>query len=146
VRTNYLLCARRILVDTNENDVSAITLLEDFTAQGFPLVLPRVALIWALSRERDEPALHTGSVKVTVDDDSPMIQGPFSVEFQDQLVTRVTLNFLNFTIAHAGTLRFHCSLENGHAGEVSSRVDQLTVGSVASTQILPAPTGPYMSP
>jgi len=145
VETVYFLCARRVLVDTSENDVSAIALLEDFTAGGFPLILPRLALIWALRRESDEPASHAGTIKVNIDDDSPIINSPFSVEFQDQLTTRATLNFLTFAIPRPGKMNFHCSLENGHIAEFSIRVDQAS-GAVGLLGHAPSPFGSFLSP
>jgi hypothetical protein len=141
MRTVYLLAARRVIIDSQENDISVISLLENFTASGFPIVMSRLAIVWALTRESSEASEQTGTVTVQIDDDAPLSNNPFALDFQNQLTSRLTLNFVSFIIPKPGQLKFEFTLSGGHRAELLIRADLLSGGTGPPGSNLPAPVG-----
>jgi len=107
--TRYALCARRVVCDATENDVTAIGIVEDFVAVGFPLVMSRLALVWAFAREPDEPAQLNGVIKASVDGES-LHEAPFNIDFQGKLASRVILNLLGFVCPKPGLYKLTFSV------------------------------------
>jgi len=107
--TRYLLAARRVIRDTGENDITIVGLLEDMQMQGFPVVLPRVAVAWCVTKEPDEPGEVQGTIRTLIDAEV-VNENPFTVNFQDQLTNRIILNLAGVVIPRAGTVRLSLTL------------------------------------
>jgi len=94
-----------------ENDVSVFGVMDDFVAQGFPAVMARVALLWGITRRPDETVTQfQGTIRARIDEDA-LFESSFTVDFGDQLSTRVMLNFHGFGFPRAGTVRVICAIE-----------------------------------
>jgi hypothetical protein len=100
-----MIVARRIVQDRSESDISIISLLEDFVAQGFPLIVARIAIAWAVEREENDPEEFEANLRIAVDDEV-LHESAFSVSFQGARSTRSILNMSGFRCTRPGYYRF----------------------------------------
>jgi hypothetical protein len=123
--TRYLLCARRAVRDAEENDVSLISVLEDVSAQGFPVIVPRATVVWCLTREPAEAEQHQGTVRIFLEQQR-LAEAAMEANFQGRMTTRIFLTFAGLAIPTPGRLKFEVSLANGLRGEYT-----ITIGGPA---------------
>jgi hypothetical protein len=111
MRTTYLICARRVIRDAQENDVSIIGVIEDFAASGFPVVFPRLSVIWAISKE-DGDADRT-EARVEISEGRAILQpAPVAIDFQGQRGTRVIITITGVAVNGPGVLTVAMSVGN----------------------------------
>jgi hypothetical protein len=58
----FAIAANRVLVDSITNQVSIIDLFEQLKAPSFPVLVPRLTLLYYISRDKDDPATKDLSV------------------------------------------------------------------------------------
>jgi len=78
-----------VIRDFDENRISVIDLLEDITVPALPVVIPRLSLIWAISRDAGDPEDYTGRIVLKMND-QVLMETPVQVNFQGATVTRAT--------------------------------------------------------
>jgi hypothetical protein len=140
--TRYTLCARRVVCDATENDITAIGIVEDFVAVGFPLVMARLALVWAFVRAPNEPAQLDGIIKASVDGE-PLHEAPFRIDFQDKLATRVILNLMGFVCPKPGLYTLTFSVRGEDLAFTAFRADAAPRPEGAASAP-PPPGGAFM--
>lgn len=89
LRTRFALCSSRVIRDADENRISVIDLLEDITVPAFPVVIPRLSLIWSVSREPGDAENYTGNVVLRMNE-QVLMETPVEINFQGASVTRAT--------------------------------------------------------
>ena len=139
--TRFILCARRAIQDNTENDLSLIGLVEDFVAQGFPLVLPRVAVVWLVDREEGEAPEFAGTLRLTVDDQN-LQESPFTATFLERRSARVILNIGGFACPRPGYYKFTMLIGGVEKASIGFRADA-NPQAVAAAQA-PPPGGVFL--
>lgn len=73
--------------DAEENRISVIDLFEDIAISAFPVMLPRLSMIWALSRDEGDAGEFSGNIVLRLNDQI-LLQTDLDVNFQGGLATR----------------------------------------------------------
>jgi hypothetical protein len=139
IQSKLFVCADSAAVDARTSALSIFHVLEQLSSPAFPVAVPRVAIVFVLSREEADPAnlhcqlqIHSGNQQ--------LIARPVPVNFQQQFVARVILEMYGVVVPAPGNLRFE--LMNGEAllGSWSVLVNQVG-GPVFQMNLPVAPLG-----
>ena len=99
------ICAHTAIVDSSNNSLSLIGIMEDQRAAGFPLLLPQVAAVAMVRREPDDPPSVGGELKIYLGNN---LVGSTDVFFdlkEPALGARAIIVLQQIVIPQAGTLR-----------------------------------------
>ena len=111
IRSQYALCANRVIRDADENRISVIDLLDYMTVASFPIVLPRLSLIWALSRDEGDAEKYQAVVVLRLNEQT-LLRTELEVNFQGSLSTRVTAVIGGLVLPAPGQFMANWSIEN----------------------------------
>jgi len=103
ITTRYALAAVRVLHDSESNRMSAIDLMEELRATSFPILIPRMSLVWNLRRDTTDADQFEAVVALSIGD-RVLHEFSINVDFQGGPFTRATLTIGGFAIAEPGTL------------------------------------------
>lgn len=87
VKTQYALCAKRIILDSQENSLSAIDIIEEINSSSFPVILPRLSVIWTLQKDDEDAQIHNGSIEFSRNGKQLQVF-PVEINFQSTNRTR----------------------------------------------------------
>lgn len=135
--SRYLICARRVVQDSVENDASAIGIVEDFVAQGFPMMLSRLAVLWHVEREDGDADEIQGTLRFAVDGEL-LQEAPFVGSFQGKHTSRLLLNIAGFTCKKPGLYSLEILINGQRKAESHFRAE--SAPNVVGQQ--PPPTSP----
>ncbi len=119
-----LLCCAQILTSPVENSLSAIEVVDDIRASAFPLVIPRFTVVWAITRDADDPDVECRA-SIYLENDK-LNEFPFKALFHKQTRARAVLMLNGVAISRPGVLKVICSAGDGGgaiSAEYSLRVD-----------------------
>jgi len=114
------------------NYISVIELLEDITAASFPLLMPKLSIVWNVFRGQEDPPQFAGSITVFLDNEQ-LISHDVSGDFGSTFNHRQTLVLGNFIVTHPGTVHVRFTIPNGSVTTYSFTVRG------APPQVNPAP-------
>jgi hypothetical protein len=100
----FAIAAGRVLVDTRTNQISIIDVYEKLESNTFPVFLPKLALLFYLSRERGDPAQRDLTMICTVED-AEIFKVNVHVDFKESDTNRIVLDVEGVTIPRTGTLK-----------------------------------------
>lgn len=103
------LAAKSVIVDRDSGVPSAIGIMENITAEGFPLFVPELAFLTVWSREENESDEVSGELRVSVDGES-IIQQEIPIVFRGSLFTRSVTHFRGIPILKPGRLLFQMKI------------------------------------
>lgn len=133
------MCADSAAVDMRTNALSVFHVLEQLSSPAFPVVVPRVSIVFMLNREEADPSnlqcqlqIHSGNQQ--------LFARPVPINFQQQFVSRTVLEMYGIVVPAPGSLRFE--LRNGEVllGSWSVLVSQVG-GPVFQMNLPVAPLG-----
>lgn len=101
-----MFCAKDIIHDTNKNNITAYSLIEDSVGVSFPIFFPSIDLIVILDREESDDNEIDCTLTISHNKSSIIDSQKFRVNFQGQLRTRSIHTINGFTIPSPGTMRF----------------------------------------
>lgn len=130
ISTRYAFCATRIIIDSIDNKVTAVDILDDLAAQGFPLFIPRLSFLWGLRRDPEDAAEFEAQVAVNIDDEQ-LHRFPLAVNFQGAVSSRALLTVGGLVIPRPGLVRVVFHSENTHDATFNFRAE-------AQPQVVPA--------
>ena len=104
IRSILGICAETILRDSDTNSMSAIQILEEIPAPGFPVLLSRIAVLFVLERDPTDPDESDAHFSVRVGNDE-LFAAPTAFRFQGQRKTRLVVRLNGLVIPGAGLLR-----------------------------------------
>jgi hypothetical protein len=109
-----LLCvaSEGISVDRKTGSVSVFSVLEQITAQGFPVLFQRLALFVLWEKDADDPARVAGRLVIDVMGQELFAQA-VEINFQDKLRNRYVVRMNGLILPRPGLLRFAVRLEGG---------------------------------
>jgi hypothetical protein len=102
MKCERIFCAEIVIIDRNENKLSAINVWDDIDSKSFPLVIPLMMFI-KLQRNEGEPnAAFKIQFKI---DNNVLVNNTIPFHFPDGInVAGTIVNMGLFTISTAGTL------------------------------------------
>lgn len=100
----FAIAAGRVIVDTRTNQISIIDVYEKLESNTFPVYLPKLALLFYLSRDKGDPATRDLTMICTVDE-TEIFQVDVHVDFKDSDTNRIVLDVEGVNIPKTGTLK-----------------------------------------
>lgn len=138
IRCTYAICADSVIRDTETNNISLISILEEFKSRSFPVLVARAHAAFLLTRETQDAEEMHGTLRITLNDDE-LYQLPVQVSFEDKKRARLLVQIQGLLLPGPGQLRF--SLRNHDGGELEGwEIEVSSVGMKPDVeQVVPRP-------
>ena len=139
IQSKLFVCADSAAVDVRTSALSIFHVLEQVNGPFFPVVIPRVSIVFMLTREEPDPSNFLFQLEI-YSGNQQLLARPVAVNFQQQFVSRTVLDVYGVVVPAPVTLRFE--LRNGEAllGSWSILVNQVG-GPVFQMNLPVAPLG-----
>lgn len=112
MRSIIALAAEVVIRDAENNSISVFNILEGVVAEGFPMLVPRVAHLVLWEREAREGAVRQGRLSVHLDE-RQLFSQPLVIDFQQFFRSRTISIIQGLVIPGPGQLRFSLSIDDG---------------------------------
>jgi hypothetical protein len=100
----FAIAANRVIVDSITNQVSIIDLFEQLKSSAFPVLVPRLTLLYYVSREKEDPDSKDLSVVCKLNE-TEIFKVAVKVDFKGEDSTRVVLGVDGLTLTEQGLLQ-----------------------------------------
>jgi hypothetical protein len=104
IKVRTVVAAEIVIRDGDSNRMSAINLYEQLRPAGFPLLIPRFAILAYLERDAADDAKQECTVRVTVGDQQ-LVNEKGQIDFGEGRQTRLVIQFQGFLLKAAGDVR-----------------------------------------
>ena len=119
----FAIAANRVLVDARTNQVSIIDVYEKLESTKFPVFLPKITLLFYLSRAVGDPQTRDLTMICSLED-TEIFNTPVHVDFQTSLTNRIVLEVEGVTIPKAGTIKARIMDKDQSLGVLDLVVEQ----------------------
>lgn len=126
IRAFLAVAANRVIVDSGDNLISIIDVIESIKSQSFPIIIPSITFLFSLRRDIDDILSDNKTIQCLVDD-IEILRMPVNLDFQQSSTTRSIINFQGFAIPSAGVLEIRLLDEETVLGEMKIPVVTLDV-------------------
>jgi hypothetical protein len=118
-----MLCADRVIRDTETHNISVINIFEEMTPEGLPLLVPRITVFALLHRNKDEdPSQIKCRFRIEVGNNK-LGEHEMSIDFQDKTRNRAVLTINGLLIPTSGVLLVSLLLEERLLNQCSFAVN-----------------------
>ena len=114
MKPKLALAAKSIIVDRESEVPSAIGIMENINAEGFPFIIPEIAFLTVWCREEGDDADFEGELTVFIEDEIIVKQG-IPIAFRAVPFTRNVTTFRGIPILKAGKLEFQIKVKDAVA-------------------------------
>ena len=128
----FAIAANRVLVDSITNQVSIIDLFEQLKAPSFPVLVPRLTLLYYISREAGDPATQDLTVVCKLAD-SEVFKVDVKVDFKDEDSTRIVLGIDGLTLTQPGMFQAFLMDKDASLGVLDLVVEQAKAADSVAT-------------
>lgn len=119
----FAIAANRVVVDSITNQVSIIDLFEQLKASSFPVLVPRLTLLYYVSRDKEDPV--TQDLKVVCKlSDSEIFEVDVKVDFKGEDSTRIVLGIDGLTLTQPGMFQAFLMNQDESLGVLDLAVEQ----------------------
>jgi hypothetical protein len=119
----FAIAANRVIVDSITNQVSIIDLFEQLKSSAFPVLVPRLTLLYYVSREKDDPDTKDLSVVCKLNE-TEIFKVAVKVDFKGEDSTRVVLGVDGLTLTEQGLLQAFLMDQDKLLGVLDLAVEQ----------------------
>ncbi len=119
----FAIAANRVIVDSITNQVSIIDLFEQLKASAFPVLVPRLTLLYYVSREKEDSDTKDLSVVCKLNE-TEIFQVAVKVDFKGEDSTRVVLGVDGLTLTEQGLLQAFLMDQDKSLGVLDLAVEQ----------------------
>ena len=105
MRVKLCLVAEGVVRDAETNSVSVYNILEGIAANGFPILVQRMAFLALFERDESEPEAHTGQFTVSLGDNQ-LLTGEQHIHFRGKLRTRSIVRIQGILFPSPGEATF----------------------------------------
>ena len=119
----FAIAANRVIVDSITNQVSIIDLFEQLKSSAFPVLVPRLTLLYYVSREQDDPDTKDLSVVCKLNE-TEIFKVAVKVDFKVEDSTRVVLGVDGLTLTEQGLLQAFLMDQDKSLGVLDLAVEQ----------------------
>ena len=123
----FAIAANRVIVDSITNQVSIIDLFEQLKSSAFPVLVPRLTLLYYVSREQDDPDTKDLSVVCKLNE-TEIFKVAVKVDFKGEDSTRVVLGVDGLTLTEQGLLQAFLMDQDKSLGVLDLAVEQTSKG------------------
>lgn len=120
----FAVAANRVIVDSVSNQVSIIDLYENLRTSTFPVLVPKLTLLFYVSRESNDPATHDISLICELGDKS-IFDVAVHMDFKNEDTTRIIMGVDGLTIPEAGLLKARLMDKGTELGSLELAVEQV---------------------
>ena len=121
----FAIAANRVIVDSITNQVSIIDVFEQLKASAFPVLVPRLTLLYYVSREKDDPDTKDLSVVCKLNE-TEIFKVAVKVDFKGEDSTRVVLGVDGLTLTEQGLLQAFLMDQDKSLGVLDLAVEQIS--------------------
>lgn len=119
----FAIAANRVIVDSITNQVSIIDLFEQLKSSAFPVLVPRLTLLYYVSREKEDPDTKDLSVVCKLNE-TEIFKVAVKVDFKGEDSTRVVLGVDGLTLTEQGLLQAFLMDQDKSLGVLDLAVEQ----------------------
>jgi hypothetical protein len=119
----FAIAANRVIVDSITNQVSIIDLFEQLKSSAFPVLVPRLTLLYYVSREKGDPDTKDLSVVCKLNE-TEIFKVAVKVDFKGEDSTRVVLGVDGLTLTEQGLLQAFLMDQDKSLGVLDLAVEQ----------------------
>jgi hypothetical protein len=119
----FAIAANRVIVDSITNQVSIIDLFEQLKAPSFPVLVPRLTLLYYLSRDKGDPVAKDLTVVCKLRD-VEIFKVDVQVDFKDEDSTRIVLGIDGLTLTEPGMFQAYLMDQDVSLGLLDLAVEQ----------------------
>ena len=119
----FAIAANRVIVDSITNQVSIIDLFEQLKSSAFPVLVPRLTLLYYVSREKEDPDSKDLSVVCKLNE-TEIFKVAVKVDFKGEDSTRVVLGVDGLTLTEQGLLQAFLMEQDKLLGVLDLAVEQ----------------------
>jgi hypothetical protein len=119
----FAIAANRVIVDSITNQVSIIDLFEQLKAPSFPVLVPRLTLLYYVSRDKDDPATKDLMVVCKLSD-TEILKVDVKVDFKGEDSTRIVLGVDGLTLTQPGIFQASLMDQDVSLGVLDLSVEQ----------------------
>jgi len=124
MKTKLFLVCESAVIDRNTNNLSIFNILEEISAQGFPLIIPKLFVVYVLERKESEDASPEFNLRI-IQEKKYLFDKTFTVNFQDKMRTRQLIELQGFTLTKSGHLTFRLNFRGKKFAEYSLIINAL---------------------
>ena len=128
----FAIAANRVLVDSITNQVSIIDLFEQLKAPTFPVLVPRLTLLYYVSRDKGDPATKDLMVVCKLSD-KEIFKVAVKVDFKDEDSTRIVLGIDGLTLTQPGMLQAFLMDQDTSLGMLDLVVEQSSASAQSAS-------------
>jgi hypothetical protein len=129
----FAIAANRVIVDSITNQVSIIDLFEQLKAPTFPVLVPRLTLLYYVSRDKGDPETKDLTVVCKLGD-VEIFQVGVKVDFKGEDSTRIVLGVDGLTLAQSGELQAFLMDQTESLGVLDLAIEQVKAPENAVSQ------------
>ena len=127
----FAVAANRVIVDSVTNQVSIIDLFEQLRATAFPVLVPRMTLLFYVSREHADPEVQ--DLKLVCElADQIIFEVKVRLDFKGEDSTRIVLGIDGLTLHAPGLLQAKLMNDKQELGVLDLAITQAPEASSAS--------------
>jgi hypothetical protein len=133
MKTQFALCAQTVTVDRTSNQLSIINVMDLLPVSSFPHFIPSMAFVCVIESEEGEGPIK-GFFQI-LSNDVLVGASEVPINFTENRLARIVLNFQGIPVAKPGPLKFCMTLPNGTVAETSFQV--ISVAPKGAIQVAP---------
>jgi hypothetical protein len=119
----FAIAANRVIVDSITNQVSIIDLFEQLKAPSFPVLVPRLTLLYYVSRDQGDPTTKDLMVVCKLSD-TEIFKVAVKVDFKDEESTRIVLGIDGLTLNEPGMFQAYLMDQDVSLGVLDLALEQ----------------------
>lgn len=112
ISSKLFLVADRVIKDSETNNLSIINILDDITAEAYPLLIHKLTIVSFVTKEKENDKVTLG-FKV-LNNDTKIIEHQIKVDFRGKNKTRAIIQLGVLPIQEAGQIHFILTDEQGN--------------------------------
>lgn len=119
----FAIAANRVIVDSITNQVSIIDLFEHLKSSAFPVLVPKLTLLFYVSRDKGDPDTKDLSLVCKLNE-AEVFRVDVKVDFKGEDSTRVVLGVDGLTLKEKGMLQVFLMDQEESLGVLDLAVEQ----------------------
>jgi len=126
------LCAEGVSRDSETGSLTIYNVLEDIQAEGFPILIQRVAVLAMLKRDASDPGHPSGELVLKLGE-TVLQRAPVSSNFQEKLKLRQIIKVNGLVVPSPGIFSVSFILEGRQLGEFTFTFTSRSPATVQTT-------------
>lgn len=127
MRVLSVVCSESVIRDAENHQVTAYNILDDISAEAYPVLIPRIAIYFFSERTVDDAALYDIDI-IIFNNEKELFKRRVQLNFLDKLKNKAVLKINGLTISDPGYLRVALVTPNG-----TSLYDKIILLSIIQT-------------